>query len=289
MVGRHSRGMDWLQEAVSPTALELANGSLGMPRASQESAGAGGNASSAAAERRSFADVRDVDAGHTVPVVAPPPLKRLRQSSAVQLLQRGCVDGSDERCVVKARQDHEDEVAQVVVVCEPEGTSLMMGTLHPRGSLYERPINVEQAKTTHAAFRRVLREQGLRVLTVREILAYGTAEHMGARCDLEDLAMDALRYQLADGYALADVREKDRFYLSDKYKRLVLQVMHGCERAMCQQDAQRPKREKTRSFKYHWYFILSSWRGQILIHIMNSSPNFPGVNFPNLVQYDCRR
>ena len=32
----------------------------------------------------------------------------------------------------KARQDHENEHAEVVIVCEPEGTSLMMGGLHPR-------------------------------------------------------------------------------------------------------------------------------------------------------------
>lgn len=32
----------------------------------------------------------------------------------------------------KARQDHENEQAEVVIVCEPEGTSLMMGGLHPR-------------------------------------------------------------------------------------------------------------------------------------------------------------
>ena len=31
-----------------------------------------------------------------------------------------------------ARQCHENEVAEVVIVCEPEGTSLMMGGLHPR-------------------------------------------------------------------------------------------------------------------------------------------------------------
>lgn len=32
----------------------------------------------------------------------------------------------------KARQDHENEPAEVVIVCEPEGMSLMMGGLHPR-------------------------------------------------------------------------------------------------------------------------------------------------------------
>jgi len=31
-----------------------------------------------------------------------------------------------------AIQEHENEMAEVVLVCEPEGTSLMMGGLHPR-------------------------------------------------------------------------------------------------------------------------------------------------------------
>lgn len=31
-----------------------------------------------------------------------------------------------------ARQCHENDLAEVVIVCEPEGTSLMMGGLHPR-------------------------------------------------------------------------------------------------------------------------------------------------------------
>lgn len=39
-------------------------------------------------------------------------------------------------------QDHENELAEVVIVCEPEQSSLMMGGLHPRGSLYERPVSV---------------------------------------------------------------------------------------------------------------------------------------------------
>ena len=40
-------------------------------------------------------------------------------------------------------------------MCEPEGSSLMMGGLHPRGSLYERPVNIESAKAHHANFRQV--------------------------------------------------------------------------------------------------------------------------------------
>ena len=34
-----------------------------------------------------------------------------------------------------AIQEHENETAEVVLVCEPEGTSLMMGGLHPRFAL----------------------------------------------------------------------------------------------------------------------------------------------------------
>ena len=34
-----------------------------------------------------------------------------------------------------------------------------------------------------------MREKGVKVLTVREILSYGTANHVGARVELEDFAM----------------------------------------------------------------------------------------------------
>jgi hypothetical protein len=42
----------------------------------------------------------------------------------------------------------------------------------------------------------VLRDHGVRVLTVREILAHGVDEHMGARVQLENLAMATLTYQV---------------------------------------------------------------------------------------------
>ena len=56
-----------------------------------------------------------------------------------------------------ALQEHENDMAEVVVVCEPEQASLMMGGLHPRGSLYERPINIDVAKAQHAEFRSQVR------------------------------------------------------------------------------------------------------------------------------------
>lgn len=37
----------------------------------------------------------------------------------------------------------------------------------------------------------------------------------------------ALTYKLAEGAAAEDIEEKDRYYLSDEYKRTVLQVLRG--------------------------------------------------------------
>jgi phage tail sheath protein FI len=62
-----------------------------------------------------------------------------------------------------AVQIHENHIAKVVVTCEPEGASLMMGAMHPKGSLYERPVNLAEAIATHAAFRELLRANGCKV------------------------------------------------------------------------------------------------------------------------------
>ena len=53
-----------------------------------------------------------------------------RRGSAINLL----VDGSGD-AQHRAFQAHENEMAEVIIVCEPEGTSLMMGGLHPRSAL----------------------------------------------------------------------------------------------------------------------------------------------------------
>ena len=95
-----------------------------------------------------------------------------------------------------------------------------------QASLFEKPVNLEAAKTSHSEFRcvvgiqlsradlrqdggcftasavvactqsagccggrRVMREHGVKVLTVRDILSYGVEDHVGARVELEDLAM----------------------------------------------------------------------------------------------------
>ena len=77
-----------------------------------------------------------------------------------------------------------------------------------RASLYERPVILDSAKASHAEFRRVMREAGIRVLTVREILSFGVADHIGARVELEELAMKALSYNFAEGYKEEDLRDE---------------------------------------------------------------------------------
>lgn len=126
---------------------------------------------------------------------------------------------------ITAVQEGENDIAEIVIVCEPEGTSLQMGGLHPRASLYEKPVNLEAAKTAHAEFRRIMRDNNVRVLTVREILSYGTEEHVGARVELENFATQALTYRLADDFTVDDLDVDDRYYLSDEYKIKVLEHM----------------------------------------------------------------
>ena len=47
---------------------------------------------------------------------------------------------------LQAIQESENDRAEICIVCEPEGMSLQMGGLHPRASLYEKPVNLEAAK-----------------------------------------------------------------------------------------------------------------------------------------------
>jgi hypothetical protein len=73
------------------------------------------------------------------------------------------LDKEENRTAIQVDENH---IAKVVVTCEPEGASLMMGAMHPKGSLYERPVNMADAKATHAAFRELLRSNGCKVSLV---------------------------------------------------------------------------------------------------------------------------
>ena len=140
-------------------------------------------------------------------------------------------------------QVHENDLARVVVVCAP-GIPKMMGALHPAGSLYERPVNLETAKAEHRGLRAALRRFGVKVLSVREILRYGLDDNLRHRVELEDFCMGSLHYcqrESSEGDS-GSVAEKGggggggvqqdetqatalRFHLSDEYKRQVLESM----------------------------------------------------------------
>lgn len=49
---------------------------------------------------------------------------------------------------------------------------------------------------------------------MRDILKYGVSDHMGARVDLEELAMKALKYSMAEGFTHADLNEQVCAFLS---------------------------------------------------------------------------
>lgn len=72
-------------------------------------------------QSRSFHDVQAVDAGHAL---SPPPLKKLRKSQD----GRSLLETS-----LRAVQEDENEVAEVVVVCEPEG-------MHTRNKCHHQPL-----------------------------------------------------------------------------------------------------------------------------------------------------
>ena len=95
--------------------------------------------------------------------------------------------------VIKTGQNHEVDVARVVLIAGP-GLGKMMGSMHPAGSLYERPTNIMQVEKQMQAFRDVLEESGVTVYDVREILRWN--ECVGHRMDLEDLAAKCLTYEL---------------------------------------------------------------------------------------------
>lgn len=63
-------------------------------------------------------------------------------------------------CDLQAVQESENDKAEICIVCEPEGMSLQMGGLHPRASLYEKPVNLEAARKAHAEFRKVSWQRG---------------------------------------------------------------------------------------------------------------------------------
>jgi arginine deiminase len=120
-------------------------------------------------------------------------------------------------------QEHENDRAQMVVVCAPS-ISKSMGALHPAGALYARPVHIDQARDAHASFVAILRRRGVETHDVREILGRDADWNVGERVKLEKLAASRLTYQLVGGL-VDDVDDKTKYYVSDEYKTSVLAEM----------------------------------------------------------------
>jgi phosphohistidine phosphatase SixA len=86
-----------------------------------------------------------------------------------------------------ARQCHEDDVAKVVLVHEP-GLEALLGSLHPSGSLYEKPMNIELAKKNHQSFKKSLKKNGVEVLDIKEVLKMDSQNDLKHRVELEEVS-----------------------------------------------------------------------------------------------------
>lgn len=90
--------------------------------------------------------------------------------------------------------------AKTVVVHTP-GDEIFFGLAHPAAALYERPFSLEGARREHQAFICLMKERGVQVLRLTDILLAGTLDASDKPLagkhlkQLQTLALDALRYQ----------------------------------------------------------------------------------------------
>jgi arginine deiminase len=124
-------------------------------------------------------------------------------------------------------QVDENHIAQFVVVNEPALPN-WMGSCHPNGSLYEKPLDLRAAQKEHERFREELMNNGCIVRTVREILAQDCDVDVMARERLEELAMGSMTYVLAkspSGLDDQDLTITERQLLSPEYKKSCIEKM----------------------------------------------------------------
>lgn len=149
---------------------------------------------------------------------------------------------------IQTGQIHENDAASLVMVCAPSALSKMMGSLHPAGALYEKPVNIRRARDAHATFVSMMRQKGAQVRDVRDVLTERVDWSVGDRIALENLAFTCLTYAFhnpeesdnetctcfpsARDPAFPSVRDPtkttnaaEEYYVSDKYKRQVIEEM----------------------------------------------------------------
>ncbi|KAL0217995.1 hypothetical protein RCL1_008843 [Eukaryota sp. TZLM3-RCL] len=119
-------------------------------------------------------------------------------------------------------QRHENDPAEIVIVHEP-GIEIFMGSLHPNGALYEKPVNLRKAQQQHRNFVKILTDNGCTVYTVRQVLAMGCENDLKSRVQLEDFAFSSLTYEFSED--TQQLSESEKRLLSAEYKREILSEM----------------------------------------------------------------
>jgi len=122
-------------------------------------------------------------------------------------------------------QVHEDDIAKLVLMHEPDMPNLM-GTLHPNGSLYENTVDVAKAQEEHRHVVNLLQKNGVKVVTVRQLLKAECDTDMKQRLSVEEFAMKCLTYKLHEGSDASLLDLDDKFLLSDQYKEKIVSEMN---------------------------------------------------------------
>jgi len=143
-------------------------------------------------------------------------------SSTESRLHYKLLGGSFTTCQV-----HEDDEAKLILMHEPD-MPIFMGSLHPDGSLYENTVDVAKAQQEHRALVKLLQKNGVKVVTVREILKAECVNDMKERLKLEQYAVESLTYklQLDNGCDESMLSSQDKFLLSDEYKEKIVSEMN---------------------------------------------------------------
>ncbi|KAL0207030.1 hypothetical protein P9112_012741 [Eukaryota sp. TZLM1-RC] len=124
--------------------------------------------------------------------------------------------------VDKFFQEHENDIAELILVHEP-GIEIFMGSMHPNGALYEKPVNLRVAQKQHRTFVKTLKDNHIRVFTVREVLALNCDSDLKSRIQLEDFAFNCLHYNLCQNSPQLTASEQR--FVGDEYKREAISAM----------------------------------------------------------------
>jgi len=85
--------------------------------------------------------------------------------------------------------------ARTILVNTPTASELFMGILHPKAALFSCPFDPFAAMNEHKEFIKLLENQGVRVINVRDVLLANTSDRQGkALGNLRQLASASLQY-----------------------------------------------------------------------------------------------